>query len=334
MDDTDRKLIMLLVADPRIHLQELATRLGISKQAVHRRMGHLKGIGVIQSMTAGISYPYLNAVPVAVFGQVRTAPSEKMLNELGECEFTRRVVVAGGNYLYVVGELREISELDDYSEFVKRATGMSEPTVGVFCLDDGLWKDYPVDGIVKRKQSYRKLSSLDLRIIASLRKDARRPVEEIADLVGASPKTVRKHLEDMVSEGSLEMHTFTDAYLVGDMCLIGHLSLKPGSGKVDVARRLLSECQFQEAYFRTYANLPGFLMLVFWSNNMAEIREIIRRIGEDKDVASLMMNISYLQRLYATWRDELPEVQAPHPSTEGERSPHSRAGLLQPKSTS
>ena len=308
MDDTDRKLLMLMIANPRIHLRELATRLGISKQAVHRRMETLKEIGVIQSMTAGISYPYLDAVPVAIFGTVRTAPSEKTLNGLGESEFTRRVAVAGGNYLYVVGELRDVSELDGYAEFIKRAAEMADPTVGIYCLDDGLWSDYPVDGIVKRKQSYRELSPLDLRIIASIKDDARKPVGEIASIVGASPKTVRKRLTDMMSEGSLELHTRTDSYVGGDACLIGHVSIREGSNKVDVAKRLLSKHKFQDAYFRTYVNLPGFLMLVFWSDKMAEIREVISKIGEDRDVMSVMMNITYLQRMYTTWRDKLPEV--------------------------
>jgi len=334
MDDIDRKLLMLMVADPRIHLRELATKLGISKQAVHRRMEALKEIGVIQSTTAGISYPYLDAVPVAVFGTARTAPGEKVLHGLGESEFTRRVVVAGGNYLYVVGELREISELDSYAEFVKRAAEMLDPTVGIYCLDDELWSDYPVDGIVTRKQSYRELSPLDLRIIASIKDDARKPVAAIASMIGTSPKTVRRHLEHMISEGSLELHTRTDSYLCGDLCLIGHVSVREGSNKAEVAKRLLSKHQFQEAYFRTYLNLPGFLMLVFWSDKIAEIREVIRQIGEDKDVMSVMMNFSYLQRMYTTWRDKLPEIQMRHSTKAGERSPHSRLRAQQSKSMS
>lgn len=303
---------MLLVANPRMHLRGLATELGISRQAVHRRICHLKETGVIQSMTAGISYPYLDAVPVAVFGPVRTAPCEKTLDALGECELTHRAVVAGGNYLYVVGELRDTSELDGFTEFVRRTSGMSEPTVGIYCLDDGLWSDYPVDGIMSRKRNYRELTKLDLKIVASLKDDARRPLEEIADMVGASPKTVRKRLEGMISEGSLEMHTRTDSYLCGDTCLIGHVCLKTGSDKVAVAKRLLSKHKLQDAYFRTYVNLPGLIMLVFWSDKVAEIRKVIREISEDEDVTSVMMNFTYLQRMYATWRDGLPEVNASH----------------------
>jgi DNA-binding Lrp family transcriptional regulator len=256
-----------------------------------------------------------------------------MLDGLGECEFTRRVVVAGGNYLYAVGELRDISELDGFAEFVRRASGMSEPTVGIYCLDDGLWSDYPVDGIMRRKQSYRELSPLDLKIIASIKNDARRRVKEIAETVGASPKTVRKHLEDMVSDGSLEMHTRTDSYLGGDLCLIGHLVLKAGSDKVEVARRLLSKHQFQDAYFRTFVNIPGFLILVFWSDKIAEIREVISKIGGDEDVMSVMMNFTYLQRLFTTWRDKPLEAQTRHSASAGERSPHSKAKANPFKST-
>lgn len=324
MDDTDRKLLCLIVANPRMHLQEIAKSLGISKQAVHRRLNALTEIGVIQEMTAGISFPYVDAVPVAVFGRARTAPSEKTLDRLGGSEFTHRVVVAGGNYVYVVGELRDLSELDGYSEFVKQAAEMSEPNIGVYSLDDGLWSNYPVDGIVKRKQSYKELSPLDLRIIASLKDDARRPIVDIAHMVGASTKTVRTHLENMLSEGSLELHTRMDPYLGGDACLLGHVSLRDGASKAEVGRRLLSKHPFQDAYIRTFVNIPGLLMLVFWSDKMAEIREVLRMIDDDEDVSTVMLNFSYLQRMYTTWRDKLPEVSTPRSSKAGTHTHRSR----------
>lgn len=306
MDDTDRELLKLIIASPRIHLQDLAEELGVSKQAVHRRIAELRRTGVIQHMSANISYPYLSAVPVVVFGRVRTSPGESMLSKLGTNECTRRIVLAGGNYVYIVGELRDIGGLDRFAEFVKKAAEMPDPVVGIFCLDDDLWSDYPVDGVVERKSHYRKLSALDLRIISSIKDDVRKPVADIAELVGATPKTVRKHLDCMLSEGSLELHVFTDAYLCGDSCIVGHIDVKEGSDKVKVAKKLLRKHPFKEAYFRTYANIPGFLMLVFWSNKMKEIREVIRVIGEDEDVASSMFNLTYFQRIYPTWRDEPP----------------------------
>ncbi len=137
---------------------------------------------------------------------------------------------------------------------------------------------------------------------------------------------MRKRLTDMMSEGSLELHTRTDSYLGGDACLIGHVSIREGSNKVDVAKRLLSKHKFQDAYFRTYVNLPGFLMFVFWSDKMAEIREVISKISEDKDVVSVMMNFTYLQRMCPTWRDGLPEVRTHRSTNAGARSSRSKPG--------
>jgi DNA-binding Lrp family transcriptional regulator len=313
MDDTDRKLLILMGANPRMHVRELAKRLGISRQAVDRRMQTLMKTGVIKGMIAGISIPYLDAVPVTVFGRSTAASIEKTLDKLGESEFTRRAVVTGGNFFYVVGFLRNISELGSYVEFVKRAGEMTEPTVGINCLDDGLSPDYSVDGVGKRKQSYKELSPLDLKIIASLKDDARRPVTDIADMVGVSAKTVRRHLEDMMSEGSLDMSMPSDLALGGDMFLVMHVNLRDGVDKAEVGRRLLAKYPFQDQYIRTFSNLPGLLVWVFWSGKMAEIRKVMREVGEDEDVLSVMLNFAYLERIYPTWRDKLPAVRA-HPS--------------------
>ena len=301
--------MLLISTEPRMHFRELAKRLGISRQAVHHRMQVLTEIGVIQGTTAGISIPYLDAVPVVVFGRSKTASIEETLNRLEESEFSRRAVVAGGNFLYVVGLLRNISELDSYAEFVKRAAEMPEPTVGIYSLDAGLMPDYTVDGIGKRKQSYKELAPLDLKIIASLKDNARRSTADIADRVGVSAKTVRRHLEDMISEGSLDLDVPMDLPSGGDMFLVMHVNLRDGADKGEVGRRLLSKYPFQGHYVRTFSNLPNFLTWVFWSDKMTEIRKVLKEIGEDEDVLAVMLNFAYLERIYTTWRDKLPAVR-------------------------
>lgn len=323
MDDTDRKLLILIGENPRISLEELAERLGISRQAVHNRVRALTRIGVILGAHAGVSIPYLDAVSVAISGRSKTASVEETLERLGESEFTRRVLVAGGNYLYVVGLLRNVSELDSYAEFVRRTAEMPEPTVGIYNLDNGLMS-YSVDGSGKRKQSYKKLSSLDLRIIAALKDDARRPVSDIADMVGVSAKTVRRHLEDMTSEGSLGLNMPMDLALGGDMLLIMHVNLMERADKVEVGKRLLSRRHFQDQYIRTYSNLPGLLTWVFWSDKMTEIRKALRETDEDEDVRSVMLNFTYLERIYPTWLDTLPEAAMRAPARAGTRGPRSR----------
>jgi DNA-binding Lrp family transcriptional regulator len=313
MDDTDRELMIQINGNPRIQIRELAKRLGISKQAVHHRMQVLMEKGVIRGMTAGISVSYLDAVPVAISGPSKTASIEKTLDRLGKSEFTRRVIVCGGNYLYVVGFLRNVSELDGYVEFVKREGEIVDPIVGIYCLDDGLMPGYCVDGGGEQRKAHKELSALDLKIIASLRNNARRPVAEIAAMVGVSAKTVRRHLDSMMADGSLDMNMPYDGLSGGDMFLVMHVNLMNGADKKEVGRRLISKHYFRDHYVRTYSNIPNFLVWVFWSDKIADIRKSLKETSEDEDVQSVMLNFAYSERIYPTWRDRLTDPR-PNPS--------------------
>ena len=306
MDSTDQKLVNLISADPRMHLNEIAQRLGISKQAVHHRMRALRERGALMGTKAGISFAYLNAIPVAVFGRSNATCAEEVMDKLGESEFTRRVIVAGGNYLYVVGELRAISELDKYAEFVRRTAEMPEPVVGIYCLENVPMPDYHVDGINPRKKSYRPLTDLDMRIIASLKDDARKPIADIVDEAGASAKTVKRHLDSMIADGSIELDAVQDAPIGGHLLSIMHIDLSDGAHKDEVARRLLSSHRSLDAYIRTFSNLPRFLAMVFWSGSMTEMRSVLRDVGKDEAVRSAVMNVGCFERIYyCTWRDAL-----------------------------
>ena len=307
MDDTDRKLLILRGQNARIHLQELARRLGITRQAVYKRLQALERAGVFKGVFAGVSVRYLDAVPIAICGWSSTVSMDQTLDKLGESELTRRVLVAGGNYLYVIGFLRSLAELDEYAEFVRRTAEMPDPLVGIYNLDDGLMA-YSVDGSGRSKQTYRDLSPLDLRIIASLKDNARKSIADIAGTIGASTKTVRRHLEKMVAEGSVDFDTPLDMESAGDLLLVMHVNLKEGADKILVGKRLLSKHMFPDQYIRTHSNIPGLLMWVFWSDKMSSIREAVKETGSDKDVRSVMLNFTYIERLYPTWRDKLLET--------------------------
>ena len=192
---------------------------------------------------------------------------------------------------------------------MKRTGKMPEPTVGIYSSDDELMHGFVVDGSGRRKEDYRQLSPLDLRIIASLKDDARRPVAEIARIVGVSVKTVRRRLEEMKTDGSLDLHALTDSPSGGDLLLTMHVKLKDMSDKAEAGKRLLSTYGSINAYMRTFSNLPGLLMVVFWSDSVPEIRRVFRATCEDESVMAVMLNFCYFERIYETWRGKLSDVQ-------------------------
>jgi DNA-binding Lrp family transcriptional regulator len=300
MDDTDRKLVLLLYEDPRTPLRELAKGLGISRQAVSHRMQNLTKAGLFKSLRAEISMFYIDGVLVWIWGRSKAASLDKVLDDLGASEFTARVTVAGGNDLFIWGYLRKISELSGYVEFVKHAAEMPEPTVGLPCFCDGI-NPISLDGGQPPQESYRKLSPLDLKIIAALQDNARKPIAEIAGSIGASAKTVRRHIEVMRREGSLDYAAPWDIPPGKDMITMIFVTLRRSSDTVKSARRLLRIDPIHFMYLRQFSNLPSFLVGLISSDRMTEIREIIGEIREDEDVLSVVPNLIYSEREYTPW---------------------------------
>lgn len=310
LDETDRKLITLFATDPRTHFRELADRLGISTQAVYRRVQELMRCGVIKCPTAGISIRYLNAIPIIIFGRSDTVSVEDTLKKLKGNELVSSVLVAGGNYLYVVALLKNISDLDSFTNFVKHTAEIPTPTVGIYSRDTGLAPDFMDKGT--KKDGSKKLTPLDLRIIASLREDARKAETDIAQEVGVSAKTVSRRLETMISDGSVDLIVPMDPTKCGDIVSLVHVQLKDGVSRRGVGRRLASKLSPQLWYMRTFSNLPGFLYCVVCTDRMDDLREVIQKIGQDSEVKSVVPNTWYSDHIFESWRDKLvPDNSAP-----------------------
>lgn len=317
MDDTDRKLMLLMYEDPRMPIQELAKRLKISRQTVNHRMQAMTKLGVFKDIRAAISIHYLGLVPLYIWGRTSGTSVEKILDRFEGTELVDAVIVLGGNNLLVVGAPRKESELESYVEFVKRTAEMTKPTVGVPCYGDGT--NPPSYDKGKQKKSYKDVSPIDLKIIASLDDNARKPVAEIADGVGVSARTVRRHLEWLKLEGVLTFDMPWDIPSGEDMFTLMYLNLRRGADKMKVSRRLLSTHPLRVTVVRSFSNLPNFLMGLLKSDGMRETRRILREIAKDEDIQSVTPNLIYVEREYWSWDQKLPTALARIPENAGRR---------------
>jgi Lrp/AsnC family leucine-responsive transcriptional regulator len=69
MDETDVALSLLLLQNSRLSYRELADKLNLSVNAVHRRIQALMKAGIIRAFTAKVSSHILNMVTIHVFGK-------------------------------------------------------------------------------------------------------------------------------------------------------------------------------------------------------------------------------------------------------------------------
>ncbi len=135
MDQTDLILSLLLLANSRTPYSGLAGTLGLSVNAVHKRIQSMVEDGIFRAFTAKVSLSVLGAFPVLIYGRSEADSTYAIEDALGTQELVYWVAQAGGNYVYVGAYLRDIQELPGYVEFVKEAGRLSDPTVGLIHAD-------------------------------------------------------------------------------------------------------------------------------------------------------------------------------------------------------
>jgi DNA-binding Lrp family transcriptional regulator len=288
MDRTDVSLCLFLMANSRTPYHELAARLGLSINAVHKRIGAMADLGIIRVFTAHPSLASLGAISVWVYGRSEaTHPSDLHLR-LSADDRTYWVANSGGGYVYVGGYIREISELDEYVGFVKKEGELGNPVVGI------------IPPMRRIKESLR---PLDYQILASLKKDSRKPATDIAAEVNASAKTIHRRLEWMLEKGLVEftIDWYPDAS--NDIVALCHVEVAQNSDRMKVLETLRGRFAQNILVEVLFSNLPNQIALFMWTNSMKQMEDLRENVGATDGVGSVLLNVLQIGYMFDTWRD-------------------------------
>lgn len=291
MDNTDIKLCLFLMSNSRTPYHELAGRLGLSINAVHRRIRTMVEAGIIRTFTPRASLVSLKAITVWVFGRSGSdIPGEAHLH-LKNNDSTYWVANSGGGYIYVGGYLRDLSELDSYVSFVRKEAAMDEPTIGILSQPTS----HPNES----------LHPLDYQILSSLHKDSRKSVTDVASEVRASAKTVHRRLERMIENGLADFSIEWYPDVSNDIVSICHVEVARGVSRAEVSSTLRQSFPQNILIDIMFSNLPNQLTLFLWTNSMRQMDDLRERIGGAKGVESVVMNILQIGYMFDTWIDTL-----------------------------
>jgi DNA-binding Lrp family transcriptional regulator len=292
MDRIDVSLCIFLMTNSRTPYHELAAKLGLSINAVHKRISAMTNSGIIRTFTAHPTLASLGAVPVWIFGRSEAAhPSDAHLR-LNADDRTYWVANSGGGYIYVGGYLRGISELDEYVAFVKGEGEMTDPTVGII---PSMTNRFPKEV----------LRPLDYQILASLRKDSRKPVSEVATEVKASAKTVHRRLERMMEKSLIEFSIDWYPDASNDIIALSHIEIAQRTNRQEALEALRQRFPQNVLVDVLFSNLPGLIVLFMWTNSMKQMEDLRERLGKVEGVRSVMLNVLQIGYMFDTWRDEL-----------------------------
>ncbi len=283
---------MFLLTNSRAPYHELAAKLGLSINAVHKRIGALVASGMIRTFVARPSLVSLGAVTVWVYGRSEAAHPSNVHARLKANDRTYWVANSGGGYVYAGGCLRSLSELDDYVAFVKKEAGIGDPTVGIM---PQIANPFPNE----------ELRQLDYQILASLHKDSRKPASEVASEVRASAKTVHRRLERMIDKSLVEftIDWYPDAS--NDIVALCHVNVAKSADRFVVLAALKKKVPQNILIEVLFSNLPNLLTMFLWTNSMKQMEEVRESVGKADGVESVTLNVLQIGYMFDTWRDKV-----------------------------
>ncbi|MDG6905611.1 MAG: AsnC family transcriptional regulator [Nitrososphaerota archaeon] len=291
MDETDIKICQLLLGNSRLPYDYMAGKLNLSINAVHKRVKGLVDVGTIRRFVAHPSLLAVNAINIWIFGRSRSTRILDLHLRLKNNDSTYWVAYSGGAYLYVGAYLRDISELESYSDFVKTEAEMEDLTIGIL-------PSFP------KRTSDDEFHRVDYQIISSLHNDSRKPLTDVASELGVTVKTVRSRLERMIERNLIEitLEWYPDAS--DDIVALLHLTLKPEAKKVDVSNSLIGNFSPNLLFTIPFGNIPNTLVSFAWTNTMRQLETLRAKTAELEGVDSVNLNVLQIGYSYDTWRDK------------------------------
>ena len=269
-------LSRMLMRNSRTPYSELGKELGLSPQMVHRRVQHLMDVEIIRGTYAALSFKAMKAMWVIVHGWSKANSMDEVAKELRDDHRVAIMQVASGNYVYVHGNVTDAVGLAELVSSVQRGARLSEPQVGIVHTP-------PLE--------HAGLSGMDLRIIKALANDTRRPVNEIAEELGTTAKTVRRRLDRLMKEDLVQLSINWQPDTMGDMVSQIHLVLKEGVPNERAAYLMIKKYGPGIIRSYTFSNVPGLIILTYCNRNAREMQDTCKELEGEGIFISVVPNV-------------------------------------------
>lgn len=246
LDELDERLIRELRTDGRASFQDLATRLGISRDLASQRYRTLverDGLRVVAALD-----PSYAGHHVLVHAMVEVeGPVAPVAHRIAELPDTVLVSLTSGMHPLVF-ESRHGSEeqLQDMLERVREITGVRRVRVTTYV---GILKGF----FVATKRAEVTLDALDTALISQLQRDGRKSFKALADTVHLSPSSVRARVKRLVDAGVIRISTITSGKLSRTRIAVGLGITARGGGSSAIGDALFA-CENVDFAVRAHGN--------------------------------------------------------------------------------
>lgn len=298
MDEIDIRIIQELIPNARATYRELADRLDLSVNSVHKRVQTLMEMGIIKEFTVHLSQAALPHVFVRVCGTAETRRMDDTVERLGKNPNTAMVAVSGSNGLHIVGVLEDLSGVNEFANFAAREAAISDPTVRLL--------DLPKPRVV----SDASLTNLDYRIVASLLHDSRKSAVDVAAELGVSARTVKRRLARMEENGLIYYRVIFDHASLGGIFTLLDLYVRSGVNAHEVIALIRKNYSANLLEIRTFSAIPNNVTIDVWTKTMRELKTLQDSLQNEEVFEKILPIFVYGVYHFDTWRDDYVREKA------------------------
>jgi len=300
MDDIDFTISLLLMANSRRSYRKLAEMFNLSVNSIHKRVKSMVDLGIIENFNARlgpINFP--NHTNIVMFGVSKTKDPKAVIEKLGMHGCIYNVTQASSNLFYIHACINNLNQLDSLVSSIRQNGQIDELTVG-------LANNPAIDNIENLGDL--RLSDLDYLIIDALKDNSRKPVADISDEVGASTKTIRRHLNRLIEKKLIELRIdwYPDKTAELLSIIIINLNSAENIDKIKLNDDLRKEFGQKILFSWTFSNLPNLMIVCFWTRTMKELQEIETTLMS-QNFGSVKVTVLVEGKMFPTWIDQYLE---------------------------
>jgi DNA-binding Lrp family transcriptional regulator len=303
MDQIDFTICLMLVWNSRTPYRELAETFKMSVNSIHKRVKAMVNLGIIDKFVTTLSYSSFKTIPsnVVMFGDSKAKNVKGLIENLGINENIYTVSQHSGNLFIIHACVRNLSDLEPLVSFIKQTAEIPELKVGLDSSPMPSGAEVDVTREVK-------ISTTDFLIINALKDNSRKPVVEIAEEIGVSTKTVRRHLDRLIENHIIDfsIHWYPDKCSEVTAMII--LTLKPtiDADKTEIIKTLRDKYGQKILFTWAFSTLPNTIVVCVWVSSMKELQDIQTSLISD-NFESISINIGIGGKIFPTWRDKYLE---------------------------
>ncbi len=286
MDEMDKAIILGLAANCRLPYQVIARKLGVSSNAVKKRVDRLVDEGIITNFTVDYSLAMFGGEVALVL--VKTDGTE---NEQEFCD------MLGANPMIGVVGPGTVSTYILFAVYIG-SEGLSE--LSTFIRNLRSVKDIQIIPIVYLKGKKVHFTKSHLRVLRLLVEDPRMKVAEISKRTGFSPRTARRLVNEIIESEGVSLGLMWDLNAGDSVSVLFRVEWYPD--KADSSRIIQLLSSFPEFFTPMISATEPVVFAAFVVSELRQIDDLTRRLQSNPAVKSLVTHLGKRTRWYPDLR--------------------------------